>query len=118
MRKKRIFFFFVDEISTICINNNDEEQNIASTVVTEEKKNNNESPSTINNIEPSSIKDLKTENPINMEINNQQPQQSTSHKYCSACDHEFSHRSAYLRHTRRMHPTESNNDTLLKVKIN
>jgi hypothetical protein len=117
MRKKRIFFFFVDEISTICINNNDEEQNIASTV-TEENKNNNESPSTINNIESSSIKDLKTENPINMEINNQQPQQSTSHKYCSACDHEFSHRSAYLRHTRRMHPTESNNDTLLKVKIN
>jgi len=48
-------------------------------------------------------------------------QQSTLYKYCSVCDREFSHRSAYLRHMRRFHqeiyPTTSNNDNLLEVKI-
>lgn len=35
--------------------------------------------------------------------NNPKPQRSTPYKYCARCNHEFSHRSAYLRHLRRIH---------------
>ncbi len=78
-------------------------------------------------LETESLIPLETERQTNIEINNpqeeeqQQQQQSAPYKYCSACQHEFSHRSAYLRHVRRIHkgiyPTPFNNDNLLEVKI-
>ena len=42
-------------------------------------------------------------------------------KYCIGCDHEFSHRSAFLRHIRRIHhgiyPTKFNDNEPEDVKV-
>jgi hypothetical protein len=70
---------------------------------------------------------LQTEHPTNVEINPQQKQFNYKNKYCSACNHEFSHRSGYLRHIKNIHkgriPTTSDNDNppevllIIKLKI-
>ncbi len=61
------------------------------------------------------------ENTDQTDIPSQKP---TSTKYCIGCNHEFSHRSAYLRHIRRIHhgvyPTEFDepiNNNLIEVNM-
>jgi hypothetical protein len=54
-----------------------------------------------------------TESSISIQTTNQiNHPPATLTKYCIGCDHEFSHRSAFLRHIRRIHhgiyPTQPN----------
>ncbi|CAF3907940.1 unnamed protein product [Rotaria sordida] len=100
-----------DEISTICVNDNGNQQNVTSKI-SEENENNIESQRTIiKNIKPLNEYKIDTESSITIENkleNNgtkihRRKQLNPKNKYCSRCQHEFAHRSAYLRHMRRVH---------------
>lgn len=71
-----------DEISSICVNN---KQTSAE----------NHLPA-LTNTEAEHLDEKPIENPAPLTI-------STKKKFCATCNHEFSHRSAYLRHMRRIH---------------
>ena len=53
------------------------------------------------------------------EINNKETSYNKKTKFCTACRHEFSHRSAYLRHIKNIHngivPSIFEDDVLTKV---
>ncbi|CAF1046328.1 unnamed protein product [Rotaria sp. Silwood1] len=112
-----------DEISTICVNNNNENQQNITSKMSEEHESNVESQRTIlKNIKSLNEYKLDTESSITitnkLEDHNtkvhRRKQLNPKNKYCSRCQHEFSHRSAYLRHMRKVHqgkfPIKLNNN--------
>ena len=74
-----------------------------------------------NKIDTESSISIQTKPQSNNNKTNRQKQSNPRTKYCPSCQHDFSHRSAYLRHIRQVHqghiPTmTSNNDNALEVK--
>ncbi|CAF4300722.1 unnamed protein product [Rotaria sp. Silwood2] len=100
-----------DEISTICINDNDNQQCMASKISEEHETNVESQRTIIKNIKPTNEYKIDSESSIiignKLQDNDtrvhRRKQLNPKSKYCSRCQHEFAHRSAYLRHMRKVH---------------
>ncbi|CAF4099640.1 unnamed protein product [Rotaria socialis] len=100
-----------DEISTICVKDNENQQTNVSKISEENENKTDSQRTTIKNIKPLNEYTTHTESSITIDDKHRtddnrihrRKQLNPKNKYCSRCQHEFSHRSAYLRHMKKIH---------------